>query len=169
MRYNDALKEVQYDKIKKFALIGEELYLKEQFERYLISRHQEATILSYYPGDELEIKNSLYTESIFDDRIIVLRYLDQMKNKDFPNLIKDYDGYLLIILSETANVKTPVLSSILSNATPVLCNKMSEYGSEYSSWISSHGSEKGYTFVDSSEEYLYQRVGPDLTTILTEM
>jgi DNA polymerase-3 subunit delta len=169
MRYNDAIRDLQYDRNRKFVLIGEELFLKEQFERYLISKHPEAPLLVYYPGEEQEAKSSLYSAGLFENRIIVLRYFDQMKNKDFPDLIKLFDGYLLITLSDQANIKNSVISSVLGYSVPVQCNKMSEYGAEYPSWILSYGTEKGYLFVDGAEDELYRKVGPDLTTLLNEL
>jgi DNA polymerase III delta subunit len=169
MRYNDAIREIQYDRNKKFVLVGEELYLKEQFEQFLIKAHTEANLLVFYPGEELEAKSALYSVGLFDQRIIVLRYFDQMKNKGFPDLIREFNDYLIVTLSDQVNLKNSIITSVLGYSVPVQCNKMPEYGADYSSWILSYGTEKGYLFVDGAEDALYRKVGPDLMTLLNEL
>jgi DNA polymerase-3 subunit delta len=169
VRYNDAIREVQYDRNKRFVLVGEELYLKEQFEQFLIKAHPEANLLVFYPGEELEAKSALFSAGLFDQRIIVLRYFDQMKNKEFPDLIRGFDDYLLVTLSDQVNLKNSIITSVLGYSIPVQCNKMSEHDASYPSWILSHGTEKGFVFIDGAEDVLYRKVGPDLMTLLNEL
>jgi DNA polymerase III delta subunit len=168
MKYNEALKEISFNKSKKFSLIGDEKYLKDQFKSYFISKHENASIMSYYPGDELDIKSSLYSSGLFEERLIVLNYFDLMKNKDMLDLIQQFEDFILLTFSDNVNLKSSIISSILSYTTPVQCNKMPEYGSDYPTWIINYASNKGYTFIDSSEDLLYLKVGPDLLTITNE-
>jgi DNA polymerase III delta subunit len=168
MRYNDALREVQYDRNKRFVLIGEELFLKEQFEQFLLKAHSDASVLIFYPGEEQEAKSALYSAGLFDQRIIILRYLDQMKNKGFPDLIKSYDDYLLVTFSDQVNLKNSIITSVLGYSLPVQCNKMPEHDASYPSWILSYATEKGYLFIDDAEDMFYLKVGPDLMTLMNE-
>jgi DNA polymerase III delta subunit len=173
MRYNDAVRRLtcglkQEDQNKKFILVGEELYLKEHFEQILIKTHLEATVLVFYPGEEQETINALYSAGLFDERIVILRYFDQMKNKDFPVLIKDFNDYLLITLSDKVNLKSSIITSVLGYSIPVQCNRMPEYGADYPAWILSYGTERGYLFVDGAEDAFYRKVGPDLMTLANE-
>lgn len=169
MKYNEAIRELQFDKNKKFVLLGEEYFLKEQFEKYLIDKHIDTPVMCFYPGDEQEAKSSLYSSGLFEDRIVLLRYFDQMKNKGFSELAKKFDGYLIVTLSEKVNLKSAAITELVSSITPVHCNKMSGYGSEYPSWILSQGTAKGFNFIDGAEDAFYRKVGPDLSSILNEL
>ena len=169
MRYNEALKEIQFNKVRKFILTGEETYLKERFIEVFIAAHPDCHFLKFYPGDEKEVKSSLFSSSLFGDQIVILKYYDDMKNKGLKDLIKTYDGYLILSLTEDANLKSSVVSEMLGLCAHVQCSRMPIYGPEYPSWISSKASEKEYVFVDGAEDAFYKKVGPDMLTMVNEL
>lgn len=169
MRFNEAIKDLQFNRSKRYILTGEELFLKEQFEKMVLALHKDASVVFFYPGDEKEAKSALYSAGIFDDTVVVLKYLDQMKPDGFVELIKNYDCFLLITLSEQVNLKNSFLTSVISNCTNVQCSRMSEYNADYPTWILSRAKENEYLFVDGAEDLLFKRVGPDLMALSNEL
>ena len=142
MRFNEALKELQFKREKRFVLFGEEVHLKDLF--ISAARSLNPSVLNYYPGDEIEAKSSLYSKSLFEeDQTIILNYFDDMKTAGFKDIIPKFDGLLVIIFSELANIKLKALTEIIGLCTPVKCGKMSEYGPDYPVWLVSKASEKG--------------------------
>jgi len=168
MRYNEALKELQYKRNKKFVLYGEESYLKDTFIRAAIK--PDYNPFFYYPGEEEEAQRTLYSSSLFDeDQFVVLYYYDEMNTKGFKDIILKYKGHLFIVLSPDANLKTTALTDIAGMCLPVQCSKMAEYTAEYPSWLVTKASEKGYLFVDDAETTLYKKVGPDMALLYREL
>jgi DNA polymerase-3 subunit delta len=170
MRYNEAVKELQYNRNKRFILFGEESYLKDSFIRMALNAHPDSGSFSYYPGEESEAQSTLFSSSLFDeDQIVILNYYDEMKTKGFKEIIQKYKGYIFLVLSPEANIKTAVLTEISSLCLQVQCSKMSEYTPEYPSWLVSKAAEKGYTFVEDAETLLYKKVGPDMASLSREL
>lgn len=168
MRYNEALRELQYKRSNRFILYGEESYLKDSFIK--VARTLNASFFEYYPGEEGDAKSSLFSINLFDEeQTIVLHYLDEMKIDGFKEAIPKYNGLLVVSLSEDANIKTKAMTGIIGLCTPVVCSKMSEYGPEYTSWLITKASEQGFTFIDGSEDLLYKRVGPDMLLLSKEL
>lgn len=168
MRYSEALKELQFKREKRFILFGDEVYLKDSF--ITLAKALNTSVLNYYPGDEAEAKSALYSMSLFEeDQLIILHYFDEMKTAGFKEIIPKYDGFLIIVLSEKANIKLKSLTEIIGLCSPVGCGKMSEWGPDYPAWLVSKARERGYTFIDDAENTLYLRVGPDMTTLSKEL
>lgn len=168
MKYNEAIKELQYKRNKKFILFGEESYLKDSFIKTALK--PDSNPYFYYPGDESEAQSTLFSSSLFDeDQIVVLYYYDDMKTKGFKDIIQKYKGHLFVVLSAEANLKTSALTEIVGFCLPVLCAKMSEYTAEYPSWLVTKASERGYLFVDDAETLLYKKVGSDMALLYKEL
>jgi DNA polymerase-3 subunit delta len=168
MRFNEALRELQYKRCNKFILYGEETYLKESFINH--ARMINTSVFDYYPGEEEEAKSTLFSKNLFEeDQTIILHYFDEMKSSNFKEIIPGYEGLLIVVLSEEANIKTKVLTEIISLCTPVTCLKMPEYGPDYTSWLVTKASEYGYSFVEGSENEFYKKVGPDLMILSKEL
>jgi DNA polymerase-3 subunit delta len=168
MRYNEAIRDLQFKRSRRFILYGEESYLKDSFIKVI--RVLNTSVFEYYPGEESEVKSSLFSINLFDEeQAIVLHYFDEMKMDGFKEAIPKYNGLLVISLSEEANLKAKVLTEILALCTPVVCTKMSEYGPEYTSWLVTKASEHGYTFIDGSEDIFYKKVGPDMMILSKEL
>jgi len=168
MRFNEALKELQYKKGNRFALYGDEYYLKNLF---LNSAHSLGySLLNYYPGGEEEAKETLCSNSLFEEeRLVVLNYFDEMKVSGFKDAILRFSGLLIVVLSEDANIKVKALTEVLASCIVVKCGKMAEYGPDYPAWVSAKASEKGFTFVDNADEVFYKRVGPDMSLLASEL
>lgn len=168
MRYNEALRELQFKRSNRFILYGEESYLKDSFIK--AARTLNTSVFDYYPGDEGEAKSSLFSINLFDeDQTIVLHYFDEMKTEGFKEAIPKYNGLLVISLSEDVNIKTKAMTGVIGLCTPVVCAKMSVYGPEYTSWLITKAAEQGFTFVDGSEDLLYKKVGPNMLLLSKEL
>jgi DNA polymerase III delta subunit len=168
MRFTEALRELQQKKSNKFVLYGEEIYLKESFIKN--ARLINTSVYDYYPGEETEAKSLLFSRSLYEeDQTVILHYFDEMKPSNFKELISGYEGLLVVILSEEANIKLKSLTEIIGLCTPVTCAKMPEYGPDYTIWITTKASEQGYTFVEGAENELYKRVGTDMLLLFKEL
>ena len=170
MRFNEAFKELQFKRQKRFILTGEESYLKDSFINAMVALNGDSSVFKYYPGDEDEAKSSLYSSSLFgEDQIIILHYYDEMKSTGFKKVIQKYSGHLIIELSADANLKNASLIEVAGLCIHVQCSKMSEYSPEYPSWLVSKAAEKNFSFINDAESLLYKKVGPDMLTLSLEL
>lgn len=170
MKYNDAVRELQFKRHKKFILTGEEIYLKDTFIKAVLEVSNNSEVFNYYPGDEEEIESILYSSGLFeDDRLIILNYYDEMNNSKIKKIIQNFDGFLIVVLSPEANLKSASLVEIAGFCIHVLCSKMSEFNHEYPAWLITKAHEKGYSFVDSAEDLMYQKIGPDMMALSLEL
>jgi len=167
MRFNEAIKELQYRRGKRFVLTGDEIYLKELFAE--TAKKMYDPVFSFFPGDEEALKNAFYSDLFEDEKLIIIRHFEEMKKFDFKGLVKKYTGSLIVMISEETNLKIPAITDTLSYCTPVTCNKMSEFGPDYPAWLVSKASERGYLFVDDAEGLLYHKVGPDMLMLFSEL
>jgi DNA polymerase III delta subunit len=167
MKYRDALKELQYDRSQKFVLTGEEAYLKEHFINAAKQKHADVDHFCFFPGDEEEIKDILSSSSLFGDRLVLLRNYDEMK--DFSELVKKFEGLLIVVLSDEANLKLAKATKIIGCCTHAQCSKMGEFGRDYPTWIVSKAEEKKFLFLDGAEDTLYKMVGPDMFDLSQEI
>jgi DNA polymerase III delta subunit len=167
-RYTETLKELQFKREKRFVLFGEETYLKDSF--IAAAQSINPSIFSYYPGEEEEAKSALCSINLFEEnQTIILQYFDEMKPVGFKEIIPKFEGLLIIVLSDKANIKIKALTEIIGLCTPVKCGKMSEYGPEYPAWLVSKATERGYVFIDDSENALFKKVGPDMALLSKEL
>jgi DNA polymerase III delta subunit len=168
MRYNEAIKELQFKREKHFILFGEEVYLKDSF--ITLAKTMNTSVLDYYPGEEVDARSSLYSINLFEEsQLIILHYFDEMKTAGFKEIIPKYDGLLIVVLSDKANIKLKALTEIIGLCSPVKCGKMSEWGPDYPAWLVSKAAERGYVFIDDSDTVLFKRVGPDMATLSKEL
>lgn len=169
MRFKNAVRDMQFGRQNKFILTGEEEYLKDEFVRLARLKYPNHEVFSFYPGDEKEAVGLLSSSSLFEDRIVVLRYYDEMKIKNYEGLVKGFDDLLILVATETAKMKSALMTRTIGLCCQVQCSRMVEYGSEYSTWLVSKANEDGYTFSDGAEDILYQKIGPEMYTLSNEL
>ncbi|RKY78060.1 hypothetical protein DRQ07_08015 [candidate division KSB1 bacterium] len=167
MKYQNALSLLRFKKSNKFILLGDEPYLKERFIE--ISESIYSDIRKYYPEDQREAYDIMNSESFFDDGLIILYDFNKMKAEVFKDLIKLYNGCLILVLSDLSNIKSRVMTDILSKMTIVECKKLREYGSDYLIWINSFISEFGYTSEKGVDQLIFSRVGPSMFSLSNEI
>lgn len=169
MRFHEGIKDLQYKRNKKFILIGNEPYLKDTFINTALAFYSDCTPFFFYPGEEEKAAATLYSSNLFDsDQIVILKYFDEMKAPKFKDMVKNYEGILIIALTEAAKTKTSAVSDMMGLCSPVQCSRMSEYGPDYPAWLATRASDRGYSFVDGAEGDLYTKVGPDMYTLSKE-
>ena len=168
MRFSEAFKELQFGRGKRFALSGEEAYLKDYFIDQAKKLNSNMEFFSYsLPEDESEVTEVLGSDSVFGDRFILLRDFD--KSKKLIDQVKTFSGLLIIVLTEDVNLKSSAMTNLLGHCTHVQCSKMSSYGSDYPTWLISKANQKKYLFVDDAEALLFKKIGPDMHELSTSL
>ena len=168
MKFNDAIKELQYHRGKRYVLAGEEFYLKELFINTAKKMYPDS-VVSFFPEDAESIKNAFCSDFFENEKLIILWHFDEMKQINFKELLKNYTGAFIAVVTEEANVKISPVTDILGLCTPVSCSKMSEYGPDYPAWLASKATEKNYLFVEDAESLMYKKIGPDMQTLYYEL
>jgi DNA polymerase III delta subunit len=168
MKFPEAIRELQYNRQNKFILSGSESFLQYQFIQTCQCLHPDVEKFIFGPGDEENLKQLLYSESLFGNRLVIIKNVQDLKIKNLPDLIKNFDGGYLFLINSSEDGRNPS-SALTSVCTSVVCNKMPEYGPDYPSWISSRAAEEGYTFLQDAEYDLYHKVGADLFTLAHEL
>jgi DNA polymerase III delta subunit len=168
MKFNEAIKEFQFRRSKRFILGGDEIYQKELFIDTAKNLYPEL-IFYFYPGDEATLKNAFYLNLFETEKLIIIRHFEEFKKTNIKDWVKKYTGALIIHVSEEVNLKSATISDVLTFCTPVSCNKMAEYGPDYPTWLATKATERGYLFVEDAETKLYQKVGPDMLTLYNEL
>ena len=79
MKYKEALSYLLHKKSNKFALVGNEPYLKKHFIKIAEKVYHDFTLSVLYPDDQSEAICLLLCDSLFDDNFIVINYFDKMK------------------------------------------------------------------------------------------
>jgi DNA polymerase III delta subunit len=169
MKYKEALSSLRHKKSNKFALVGNEPYLKEYFIKIVKEVYRDLSIVVLFPNDQSEVLSLLRSDSLFDDNFIVINHFDEMKIELFEESIKTYDGGLVISLSEKAKVKSRIITKILSDLTIVECTKLREYGMDYPIWIRNQIIEAGFKATDGVDELIFKRIGPNMYAIAREL
>jgi len=167
MKFNEAIKELEYHRGNRYILAGEELYLKELFVS--IAKKIYPNHISLFPEDEESIKNAFCSDFFEGEKLVILYHFEEMKQIEFKNLLKSYSGALIALVSEEVNLKLNVITNMFSFCTPVSCGKMSEYGPDYPAWLISKASERNYLFIDDAESLMYRKVGPDMLILSNEI
>lgn len=169
MKYQNALASLKFKKANKFALIGNEPYLKEKFILSTIKVYQDNEVESFLPEDQEEALSRLASCSLFDDSIVILSNFDKMKVSAFEKYIDSYTGCLILKMSEKANLKSREMTNILSKMTLVECPKLREYGTDYPYWIHSYISNRGYKTTNEVSQFIFSRIGPNMFSIDHEL
>ena len=167
MKFNEAIKELQYRRGKRYVLTGDETYLKEVFIGTAKKLYPDSTLV-FFPEDSEEMKRAFHSDLFEAERLIVVRHFEEVKT-DLKDLLREYSGALILAVSEEVNIKTGSVTESFGFCTPVSCGKMSEYGPDYPAWLASKASENGYLFVEDAENNLYRRVGSDMLTLSFEL
>jgi DNA polymerase-3 subunit delta len=166
MRFQEALPLLR--KEVRFALLGQEPYLKRHFIEIAKGIHKEYEIFDFFPEDEEEALDVLGSESLFGRQLVILHDFDKMNASKFENMIS-FMGCLILSLTEKADVKSRAMTSLLSKFKIVDCPKMREYGTDYPMWLVSYVLEHGYTIKDDADQLIYSRVGPDMFSLAHEV
>lgn len=169
MKYKEALSFLRYKKSNKFALVGNEPYLKEYFIKTAKGIYSDLSTVVFYPNEQSEALSLLRCDSLFDDNFIVINHFDKMKVELFEESIKTYDGGLIVSLSEKAKVKSRAITKIFSNLIVAECTKLRDYGMDYPLWIRNLIVEAGYKASDDVDELIFKRVGPNMYAIAREL
>lgn len=169
MKYQEALKSLQYGRDNKYVLIGSEPYFKEQFLKAAKAFYPAEEFLVFSPDSWEEALGHLYSGSLFGDGTVVLRDFNKMKPEKFEPMLNDVPGRIIMSITEGANVRSRIMSKIISKSTEVECNKLKEFGKEYPLWITSKISSAGYGADGEAVDTLYMRVGPNLFSLSNEL
>ena len=169
MKYQEALSLLRFKKKKKFALVGNENYLKENFIKAAEKVYSDFDLKVMFPEDQNEVLSLLRCDSLLGEDLIVLNYFDKMKIELFEDTIGSYDGCVVLLLSEKANLKSRSMTKILSDVVMTECRKLREYGTDYLLWIRSQVLEYGYEAPDLVDKIIYSRIGPNMYTIAHEL
>ena len=169
MRYREALSLLKFRRERSFILAGVEQFQKEQFVLLAEKAYPDHEKVLFDPDRELDAYNILSTASLFSTFFVVLRDFNKMSVAKFEEVIKSFNGILVMILSEKADLKSRALSTIVSHATLVECDSLKEYGTEYPIWIRTQISDAGYECKEDVDNLIYFKVGPSLFSIALEL
>lgn len=169
MIYSKAISSLRYKKGKKFALVGNEPYLKESFIKLAGKVHSDCTPYSLYPENQEEALGLLESEDLFGNKLLVFHSFNKMKMESFEKAIKNYDDNLILVIEDKARLKARAITKILTLVTVVECKKFKEYGMEYPLWIRGNITDKGFTADDEIDQMIFSRVGPNMAVIAHEL
>lgn len=169
MKFSEALKALNHKREKTFALVGPETFLKEYFVKTAKEVHPDYEFLEYSPETQQGALDIIGGENLFSSSLVVLRIFDKMAVAKFENGVKKFDGCIIFIIQEKADLKSRAMTSILSHAAIVECNKFKEYGNEYPSWITSYIISAGYKSQEGVSARVFFKVGPNMFSIVNEL
>ena len=169
MKYRDAISALRFKKSSKFALIGKEHYLKESFIKTAGKVYSDCSIRILFPEEQSEALSLLRCDTLFEDNFLVLNYFDKMKMETFKDAIDTYNGGLIVTFTEKVNVRSRVITKILSDLTMVECRKLREYNTDYPLWIRGQITEAGFKASDSIDDLIFSRVGPNMFLLAQEL
>lgn len=169
MIYQNALSSLKFKKEKKFALVGNEPYLKELFIRTAEQVYSDCTLYSFFPEEQEQALGMLESEDLFGDKLLVFHTFNKMKMESFEEAIKKYDSNLILVIGDKARLKARAMTKILSIVNAVECKKFKEYGMEYPSWIRSRIVDSGFTAEGEIDKLIFSRVGPNMYVIAHEL
>lgn len=168
MNFHSALSNLRFKKVSKFALVGNEPYLKESFIKRAIE-YSECTHYSFFPEDQEEALGILESEDLFGEKLLVFHSFSEMKMESFDKAVKGYDGNLILVIGEKAHLKSRAITKILSLVAAVECNKLREYGMDYPLWIRGNITEAGYNAANEIDQLIFSRVGPNMAALAHEL
>jgi len=168
MRIQEAVAALVNGRCQKFALYGPEPFFKERFIRIVKAR---TNCSIYYPDTADEALSEISLDTLFDpSRAFVFVDFDKMKLERFVKPIQNWNGVLVLTLSDKADMKVRAMTEILARVGVVSCERLKEgYGNEYQLWVLSAIREAGFEPDDGVEDAIYSRVGPDLFVLSCEL
>lgn len=167
MKYTESLSSLKYDREQRYALVGNEQFLKESFVRKTKEFRPDDDIAEFYPEQYEEALSYAGSGTLFSRRVMILWDFDKMPVSKFEDMV--FDGLVIYVMTEKANLKSRDITKIFSTVAIVECNKLKEYGAEYPSWILSNITEAGYKAQEGVSPFLFSRVGPDMHSIMNEL
>jgi len=169
MNYQNAVSNLRFKKVSKFALVGSEPYLKESFIKRAREVHSECSYYSFFPEDQEEALGMLESEDLFGEKLLVFRSFNEMKMEAFDKAVKGYDSNLILVIGEKAPLKSRAITRTLSLVAGVECNKLREYGMDYPLWIRGNITEAGYNAANEIDQLIFSRVGPNMSALAHEL
>jgi DNA polymerase III delta subunit len=169
MRYREALPSLQNKKATKFALIGNEPYLKDSFIQAAKSLFTSSPLIQLNDEYLDEALAAMYSGSLFGSKLIILRRFDKHLDKIQIALEHNQKDIILVEVSESANPKSNKVTGILGQCTRVDCARMREFGNDYPSWVLMRISEEGFEADTGVDTDIYERVGPSLFALENEL
>ena len=169
MNYQLGESSLRFKKATKFALVGNEVYLKEAFIQLATEVYSECSIYKLFPEDEKEALELLGSEDLFGEKLLILYSFNKMKMEAFESAIRDYDSSLVLVIGDKAKTKARAITKILSLVSVVEYKKLREYGTDYLLWIRGRISGAGFTAEDSIDQLLFSRVGPNMSALAHEL
>jgi DNA polymerase III, delta subunit len=169
MKYQEALSALKYKRETKFVLVGPEMFLKEHFTNVAEEYFKDTDFVTFFPNNQNQALDLIGSNSFFQKPLVILKYFDKYKTINFEEALKNYDGNLIVVLTEKVDTNSRSITKIVSNLTAVECNKFKEYGNDYPSWINAQISAAGYTANEEAIYSIFSRVGPNLFTLSREL
>jgi DNA polymerase-3 subunit delta len=169
MLYQEGISSLKFKRDNKFFLIGDEPYLKNRFIKAAISLYSNWEILNFYPDSEKEALSSLNSGGLFEGRLIILNSFNKMDAKRFINFSDFTQDCIIFVIDEDNKKTSRDMTTIISKTSVIECNRMKEYGNDYSLWISSIINGNNYTKRDGVEAHIYNKVGPNMFSLHNEI
>jgi DNA polymerase III delta subunit len=169
MKFNEAVTALKFNREKNFVLTGPENFLKEHFIKLAREFKKDYEFVVFSPDNQKEALELIGTAQLFTHHLVVLHDFNKMNVSKFEETFKNFDGCIIFVLPEKADVKSRAMSKIMSYVTQVECNKMRTYGEDYPMWIMSRISEAGYKAQGGVDSLIYTKVGPSLFTLSNEL
>ena len=165
MNYNEALQSLKYKRDRKYALTGEEPYLKDQLVLASKVYNPGVDFYEFWPDGENDAVDMLQG-GLFSEGVVVLNHVNEMKIERVSGAIQDSGHMVLAVFTEDANLKSRGASTFLGKCAVVECNRLKEYGNDYQAWMSSK--VPGFSYDDGVLHDVYSRIGGDLFTLSNE-
>jgi len=169
MKYQSALSSLRYKRAFKFALIGNEPYLKEDFIKASEIVYPDEDMKKIFPENQAEAYDILSSQGLFEDGLLILCNFNKMKTAAFEDVINGYRGCLILSFSEGANIKSRAMTKILTSMVIVECKKLREYGTDYPIWIRSQITDAEYGAEPNIENLIFARIGPNMFALSREL
>ena len=168
MTYQESIKSLRHGTERHFVLVGDEPFLKEQFIRACKYFNNTFTVFKFDMESEDEALSSL-GGNFFGNRIIILRSIDKMDVDKFAGAVKQSQDFIIMLPSDTADMRSRAITRMTGVAAPVVCNKLREYNDDYPEWIMAKAVDAGYDLSIDQSKYIYSMVGPDLYALVNEL
>ena len=158
MTYQNALRQLRFNKARIFSLIGPEDFLKRVFIE---------EVRKVYSGYELYTDMEGMHLGFIENKIVLLK--DLMEVKELMPKLDGYDGVAIFSFSSATNLKSKDVSMVLSKSCVVECGRLRGYGDDYPLWIMSRMIDAGYEYQDGVEKELFLKIGPDMAALDNEL
>lgn len=158
MIYQSALRQLRFNKIKIFSLVGPEDFLKRAFideVRRIYSGHEFLT--------DVEGLHSGFVQ----EKIICVKNPDNLKG--VVRSLEEFEGVAIFNFPEGKNLKSEDITTLFIKSCVVECGRLKVYGDDYLIWIVSRIMDYGYTCQDGVEKELFLRIGPDMSALDNEI